>query len=232
MDLNTKPSLPEAGEHKAQILPLGDRAMLVRFGDKLNDDANAQSIAAASILTSAGLPAVEEICPNLISVLLRYDPTKADFFGLSAQVQLALSTPFNAKNEEKTTYDIPILFGGESGPDLTFVAQTCKMSVDAFIAAHNSAKLRVMATGFAPGFVYCGMHTKDMHVPRRTQLHKLVSPGSILFAAGQTAIAATPIPTGWHVIGHTDFNNFNANKRPPTILRAGDHLRFCVASPK
>jgi allophanate hydrolase subunit 1 len=48
----------------------------------------------------------------------------------------------------------------------------------------------------------------------------------VLFAAGQTAIAATPIRTGWHVIGRTAFQNFDPQRSPPTRLSAGDLVQF------
>jgi inhibitor of KinA len=50
--------------------------------------------------------------------------------------------------------------------------------------------------------------------------------GTVWFAAGQTAIPSTPIRTGWHVIGHTTLRNFDASVDPPTVLRAGDVVRF------
>jgi inhibitor of KinA len=89
--------------------------------------------------------------------------------------------------------------------------------------------MRVLATGFAPGFVYCGFHARDLVVPRREQVRPLVPAGTVLFAAGQTAIAATPVRTGWHVIGRTAFQNFDPKSDPPTTLKAGDTIRFTVA---
>jgi allophanate hydrolase subunit 1 len=50
----------------------------------------------------------------------------------------------------------------------------------------------------------------------------------VLFAAAQTAITSTPIPTGWHVIGHTEFRNFDPAAVPPTRLAAGDMVGFEV----
>jgi inhibitor of KinA len=88
----------------------------------------------------------------------------------------------------------------------------------------------VLATGFAPGFVYCGFHEAGLRVPRRAAVRPPVAPGSVLFAAGQTAIAATPVPTGWHLIGRTDFINFDAMRDPPTILQEGDLVAFEAVS--
>ena len=34
------------------------------------------------------------------------------------------------------------------------------------------------------------------------------------------------IPTGWHVIGHTRFANFDPARTPPTVMRVGETVRF------
>ena len=56
----------------------------------------------------------------------------------------------------------------------------------------------------------------------------MVPAGTVLFAAGQTAIAATPIRTGWHVVGRTQFQNFDPSAEPPTRLAPGDEVSFEV----
>ena len=103
------------------------------------------------------------------------------------------------------------------------------LSVAAFIDRHNRRRLRVLATGFAPGFVYCGFHEAELQLPRRDSIRTNVPAGTVLFAAGQTAVAATSIRTGWHVIGRTAFQNFYAQRVPPTILVSGDEVQFEVA---
>ena len=65
-----------------------------------------------------------------------------------------------------------------------------------------------------------------MVVPRREHVRPMVPAGTVLFAAGQTAIAATPIRTGWHVIGRTAFQNFDPARDPPTRCAPGDVVRF------
>jgi inhibitor of KinA len=121
---------------------------------------------------------------------------------------------------------VQVRFGGADGPDLEAVAHSLHLNTAEFVKAHNQAPLRVLATGFAPGFVYCGFHPPGLVLPRRTQVRRAVPAGSILFAAGQTAIAATEIPTGWHVIGRTGFRNFDPGAASPTRLAAGDRVVF------
>ncbi len=217
------------GVHKRQrvlLAPVGDGALLVRFGDRLEEDTNRRAVRAARTLQAAGLGGVLEVSPTLVSVLVRYDPFEVGFMELSGRVRLALDDGGAGGLAEHKSFEIAVRYGGEEGPDLHSVAEQCGLDVSAFIRAHNGARLRVLATGFAPGFVYCGLHEKALHVPRRTSLHARVAPGSILFAAGQTAITATHVPTGWNVIGRTDFRNFTPSEDPPTRLRPGDRISF------
>ncbi|KRA42695.1 hypothetical protein ASD80_09310 [Devosia sp. Root635] len=208
------------------MVPLGDSALLVRFGTALTDAANRAAIALALALDRKPIAGVVEIVPNLVSVLLRYDPLASAFATIAGELRLRLfglgdAAPATARWTIATRFD---------GPDLDAVAALLGLSAADFIAAHNAAPLRVLATGFAPGFVYCGLHPESLSLPRLTTVRPTVPAGSVLFAAGQTAIAATEMPTGWHVIGHTDFRNFDPAAEPPTRLGAGDIVTFEAVS--
>ena len=206
------------------LLPLGDSAFLVRFGTTLTDAANRSAIALAAVLDDVPIPGVVEVMPNLVSVLLRYDPAVTAPASIQGELRLRLLGLSDAGRAPRR-WTVPVVF---DGPDLAEAAAALGMSTEAFIAAHNATQLRVLATGFAPGFVYCGLH-EALTLPRRTTVRPSVPAGSVLFAAGQTAIAATEMPTGWHVIGGTAFSNFDAGAHPPTLLSAGDFITFEVA---
>lgn len=209
---------------RRMIVPMGDCGILVRFAAQLDEAANAAAIAFADTLLASPPAGVEEVVPSLVSVFLRYDPLHTDFDTVCGELRLQLTGQHSARAPD--THTIGIIFGGSDGPDLAEVAGALALDPASFIARHNAAPLRVLATGFAPGFVYCGFHPDDLILPRRQNVRPMVPAGSVLFAAGQTAIAATDIPTGWHVIGRTDFRNFDARTDPPTQLRAGDFLTF------
>lgn len=205
------------------ILPLGDGALLVRFGESLSDEANRQAIAFAARLDADVPEGVEEIAPGLVSVLVRTRPG-TDLWRLSGELRLRMQgAPAETIGNR---WSIPIVFDGE---DFMEVCDRLKLPPGNFVTRHNGTPLRVLATGFAPGFVYCGFHGPAMVVPRREQVRPMVPAGTVLFAAGQTAIAATPIRTGWHVIGRTIFQNFDPDESPPTAFAPGDSIEFTVA---
>ncbi len=208
------------------LVPLGDCGLLVRFGSALDSDINEVAVRSARVLADAQLDGALEICPSLVSVFIRYDPIQTSFMGLCQNVRMALTYAHSNLFLSPQTHHIEIAYGGDEGPDLSAVAQKLGMGIDAFIEAHNQSNLRVLAVGFAPGFTYFGLHGKNMNVPRRTDLHTKMPPGSILFAAGQTAITASYVPTGWNVIGRSKFQNFDETSSPPTLLHAGDKIVF------
>lgn len=208
---------------KPTLLPLGDAALLVRFSDTLSDEANLRAIALAR-LDAERPEGVQEVAPGLVSILLRTHPGY-DFQRLCGEIRLRideaeLSAAPGRPNILETHYD---------GADLAEVASLLGMSVSGFVERHAAATLRVLATGFAPGFVYCGFHAGDLIVHRRETVRPMVPAGTILFAAGQTAVAATPIRSGWHIIGTTPFQNFTPDLVPPTKLRPGDLLQFAAS---
>lgn len=209
------------------LVALGDSALLVRFDTRLTDEANLAAIALTAMLDHDPLDGVLEVVPNLVSVMLRYDPRASSYPDIAGQLRLRLFALGNVPTTAGRDWTMPIAF---DGPDLEAVAALVGMTVPQFIVAHNATPLRVLATGFAPGFVYCGLHDQGLVVPRRTEVRPLVAAGTVLFAAGQTAITATDLPTGWHIIGHSDFANFNADASPPTQLQAGDRIAFTVAA--
>lgn len=206
-----------------QIVPLGDSALLVRFGASLDDDANKAALALAQRLTRDPVEGVVEVVPSLVSVLVRYDALRAESFRIAGEIGLRLGR-FEADIARE--HFVPVRFGGTDGPDIEDVADRLNLTIDGFIERHCAQPLRVLATGFAPGFIYAGFHPESLNVPRREQVRPLVPVGSVLFAAGQTAIAATDIPTGWHVIGRTQFRNFDQSRDPPTTIAAGDVIRL------
>lgn len=207
------------------ILPLGDRSLLVRFSEALSEAANRAAVAFGKEVEAARLTGVREVVPNLVSVLLRYEPSEVEFERLAGEVRLLVSAPVGDP-APSTEHAVAVTFDGE---DIDEVAGIVGKSRTDFVAAHCRSPLRVLATGFAPGFVYTGFHEAELHVTRRAQVRRQVPAGTVLFAAGQTAITSTAIPTGWHVIGRTGFRNFDPARSPPTHLVAGDMVRFEAA---
>jgi inhibitor of KinA len=54
----------------------------------------------------------------------------------------------------------------------------------------------------------------------------LVPAGAIGIAGAQTGIYSLPTPGGWQLIGRTPLRLFDPTASDPSLLHAGQHLRF------
>lgn len=127
----------------------------------------------------------------------------------------------------KRIVDIPVVYGGEYGPDLAECAARAGMSEAAFASAHASGAYTVAMIGFLPGFPYLAGLPVALAQPRKAQPRPHVPAGSVGIAGMQTGIYSFGSPGGWQIIGRTPIALFDPDAADrPTLLRAGDQVRF------
>ena len=131
-----------------------------------------------------------------------------------------------ALEPQSRAIDIPVLYGGEAGPDLPLVAEHCGMSEKQVVELHASIDYVVWFIGFQPGFPYLGGMPPALETPRRAEPRLSVPAGSVGIGGAQTGIYPLQTPGGWNLIGRTDTPLFNPHLPEPVLLRPGDTLRF------
>ncbi len=62
--------------------------------------------------------------------------------------------------------------------------------------------------------------------PRRSSPRLKIPAGSVGIAGTQTGVYPLETPGGWQLIGRTPLALFRPSDDPPTLLRAGDMVRF------
>lgn len=126
---------------------------------------------------------------------------------------------------EQTTNIIrlPVLYDGE---DLDTVARQHQLSADEVIRIHTSRTYRVFMIGFLPGFPYLGEVDERIATPRKSAPRTAVAAGSVGIAGKQTGIYPQQSPGGWQLIGRTPLKIFDASKKTPCLLCAGDSVAF------
>jgi 5-oxoprolinase (ATP-hydrolysing) subunit B len=122
--------------------------------------------------------------------------------------------------------EIPVVYGGEAGPDLEWVAEQAAMSVAQVIELHASPIYQVLCIGFLPGFPYLSGLPAALATPRRETPRTSVPAGSVGIGGAQTGVYPCASPGGWQLIGRTAMRLFDRHASPPCRLRAGDRLRF------
>jgi inhibitor of KinA len=108
----------------ARYLPLGDCALLIEFGNTINPTVNRKVISLDRAIAIAGIRGIEETVPTYRSLLVRYDPMKITYDRLIDRIRDLEDTVEKSSPEAiGRVVTIPVVYGGEYGPDLGFVAQ-------------------------------------------------------------------------------------------------------------
>ena len=185
------------------------------------DPAAAQALAAG--LRASGLWI--EAVAGIDSVVVRFDIAVLSQDAAREQLAGLMATDFERAEKSSTLVEIPIMYGGEAGPDLPAVCETLGLTQQEFIALH-SGEYTVDMLGFIPGFAYIGGLDARLEIDRLPQPRQFVPAGSVGIAGGRTGLYALPGPGGWPLIGRTSCTLFDAQSDQPFVLDAGMRVLF------
>ena len=211
-----------------RIQPLGDRALVVTFGDELSVAVNERVMRAATVLREAAFrtPLVD-VVPAMASLTLHFDGAIAlESVAEDLELRLAgMPAPDVSGGAERPVHEIHVRYGAEEGPDLPDVAAFAGMTMDEVVARHAARVYRVYMLGFLPGFAYLGDVEPVIAAPRRATPRQTVPAGSVGIAGGQTGVYPQASPGGWQLIGRTDARMFDTASGQ-SLLQPGDRVRF------
>jgi KipI family sensor histidine kinase inhibitor len=208
-----------------RVLPCGDTALVVEFGDRVDRRLSAAVIGLAERIRVADLGGVTETVPTFRSLLVHYDPLATSAARLSEQISGLIGGEAAAQGAGRL-WRIPACHEGGFAPDLAEVAAQAGLTPDEAIALHGAERYHVYMVGFLPGFPYLGDLPEPLQLPRRENPRVKVPAGSLAIAAAMTAVYTYESPGGWHLIGRTPAPLFDARAEPPALLRPGDAVRF------
>ena len=171
-------------------------------------------------------PGILNLHPAFTSVLVDLDPRRLTQEDVEVLIEERLARLEGLPPSEPRIIEIPVKYGGESGPDLIEVARITGLTPARVVERHAAAEYRVYFLGFSPGFPYLGGMPQELAVPRLATPRKRVPRGSVAIGGEQTGIYPLDSPGGWRIIGHTDLTLFDAAADPPALLRSGDSVRF------
>ena len=214
------------------VTPLGDKALVVQLGERIDGATFAAVQALSRRLEQHGVPGMVEYVPAFTSMTIYYDPLQVSFAEVCAAVETSTATLDTAGAALGRTVEIPVCYGGEFGSDLEFVANEHGLSAAEVIAIHSGAEYLVHMIGFAPGFPYLGGLPETIATPRKATPRLKVPAGSVGIAGAQTGIYPLETPGGWQIIGRTPLAMFNAMSDPPSLLQAADRVRFTPITPE
>ena len=201
--------------------------MLTRCGDDLfsiavEDPADAQALAVQLRDTGRFV----DVVPGIDSVVLRFAAESETASDVRASVEDALRAGIRPLETDTAILEIPVVYGGEYGPDLETLSNTTGLTADEIVTLHTGSEYRVDMVGFTPGFAFIGGLDEKLRVPRRAEPRQQVAAGSVGIADGRTGLYAMASPGGWTLIGRTPHRLFDAAAAEPFALQPGMRVRF------
>jgi KipI family sensor histidine kinase inhibitor len=213
------------------IEPLGDQALLLRWGGRADVAVNRRVHAFVASLRAASPPWLVDCVPAYASAAIFFDsatlPDKDPMAVVSEFLSPILAAPeLQSEAAASRLVEIPVCYGGEHGPDLDDVAGACGLSAAQIVEKHSQTEYLVAMLGFSPGFPYLLGLAPELAVPRLSTPRLRVPAGSVGIGGTQTGVYPNEGPGGWRLIGRTPQSMFDARRDPPAQVLPGDRVRF------
>lgn len=216
------------------IYPLGDHAITIELGDRIDEATNKQCLELSELLSQSNIYGVKDIIPAYTTVSVIYDPIEIfqlpdvgspyQYIRQITEQAIAYYKPSATANQRTIT--VPACFDVSFAPDLEEMAQQKNISAKEVIDIFLNTTYRVYMIGFLPGFAYMGKVDDAIASNRKAKPHTDIKAGSIGIAGNQTGIYPLNSPGGWNIIGRTPLRLFDKDADEPCLFKAGDEVVF------
>ncbi len=208
-----------------------ENSIIVYFGSETSDSISNQISAFCIHMKTNYQTYIIDLISSYASVLLIFDVPNINHSEIKRIVRASLaklekSSKKSGVSEEKQVITLPVLYGGENGPDLSTIAKNAGISEREVISIHESKPYLVYAIGFAPGFAYLGEVDPKIASPRLETPRQMVPKGAVAIADRQTAVYPAESPGGWNIIGICPIPMFNSLSPPYMPVSVGDTVKF------
>lgn len=229
------PYIHKMNPDELTISPLGDTALIINFGNKIDEILNSKVLHLYDELKKHALPFIKDIVPAYSSLVIFYDllilENKKSVNRSYMEIVLAYLKKILAEDIKISVLSsrkikIPVCYSEKYALDIKDISKERKLSPQQIISLHTAKKYRVYMIGFLPGFAYMGEVDEQIAMPRKAQPRTHVEAGSVGIAGRQTGIYPLDSPGGWQIIGKTPLKLFNKEKDEPVLLQPGDEIEF------
>ena len=123
---------------KPTISPVGDCAISIDFGQVIDPKINRHIRQIIEQIKDLQLDGIIELVPTYCALLVQYDAMVYSYSDICRILEPTLQESVtDSANELVTIVEIPTVYGGEFGPDLSFVASHNHLSEDEVISIHS-----------------------------------------------------------------------------------------------
>jgi inhibitor of KinA len=215
------------GDQPAELTWASERHLRLCFRGADSERIHSRVRQSVAALQQERVPGLIDLTPAYSTILLEFDLEHFDEERAVAAVRQALAHAVETPALSSTpVIEIPVCYEVPCAPDAEDVARIHGIDVSTLIHLHTQPLYIVQFIGFAPGFGYLGGLPSQLATPRLATPRVRVPAGSVGIAEQQTGIYPTSTAGGWRLIGRTPLVMFDAGREKPSLLAAGDRVRF------
>lgn len=216
-----------------KIYSQGDQAIVVSIEKEVSKDLTEELLALKKYLADKQYPFITEIVPTESDMMICYDARdmikhhhiQSPFLYMKALMQ-TIQLEIKHEDAPAPSIEIPVIYGGEYGPDLDALLAHYKLDFEKFVKLHTQPIYFVSMMGYTPGFPYLTGMSKRLFVNHTGCNKTFIPAGSVIIEGKKTGITTTDTYGDWLVIGYTPVKLFNPELEDFTKLKLGDNVVF------
>ncbi|MCA1904961.1 MAG: 5-oxoprolinase subunit PxpB [Desulfarculus sp.] len=213
-------------EHYPYFAAQGDSALLLHLGQGIDLELNRRLRAFSRELGADPLPGQVAVMAAYACLLVQFDPLLTDHLEVETLLRERLAGMRPSQGEVSRRVEVPVVYGGEHGPDLAEVARRAGISTEEVIARHSGRDHCCYLVGFTPGFPFLGGLDERLVTPRLDTPRADLPPGAVGIGGEQTGLYPLGGPGGWRILGRSPLMIYDPGRDPLTLIQAGDLVRF------
>ena len=216
-----------------KVLPAGDTALIVEFGEGVDRRLSQRVLSLARRLNEAKrenkIDGMIETVPTFRSLMVYYDPLALSADSLTAYID-ELMKDLRMTEQVGRVWRLPVCYDSGLAPDLGEVASRAALTPAQVIARHSAVTYHVYMLGFLPGQAYMGNVPAELNLARRETPRVKIPAGSLAIAMNMTCIFPLETPCGWHLIGRSPVLLWDRRPGAGALLAPGDQVTFSPVS--
>ncbi len=166
--------------------------------------------------------------PTYDSILVEFDAARQSRRSVAPLVRMlvdeTLAEPGAAEGARR--FVLPVVYGGERGPDLGFVAEHLGIGEDDVVALHTAEDRVVRCLGGPAASCMIDGPRFSRPIPRLPDPRIEVPANAVSVAGRQGVVGPVRAPSGWRLIGVSPVELMDRDSARLVPYRPGDTVRF------
>ena len=209
-----------------RILPAGDKALLVEFGETIDLALNQYVLSLERRLEEIAVEGLIETVPTFRSLMVCFEPRLLNFEKMAIIIKELMVDLPSAPGTLGRQWHLPVCYDPQFALDIEEICEHGKLTPEAVIQLHTGSTQHVYMLGFLPGQPYLGDLPDELVMPRRMSPRAKIPSGSVGIATKMTCVFPEATPCGLNIIGRTPVPLWNTQHSPQALLGPGDKVIF------